>query len=343
MGRLPATTSQAQQAQQITVRTLAKSPKIVSRFSEVLGNQDKANQFLASLISAVNGSKNLMACNPENVIGCAMVAASLNLDINANLGFASIVPYKDNRTGNQIPQFQIGWKGIVQLAIRTSQYRTMQVTEVYADEFDSYDPFKGDLKYHAVANGDRANSRTENIVGYAFYFELVSGFSKMTYMSKEAAKAHAQRFSKAYQADLKYGSQSSPWSTMFDEMAKKTIVKNTLSKWGILSTQLIMAQRADQSTTEMKDDGILGEFEYIDNNDEPETGTPEKPNTATPASDPVPTPKPDKKVEQPAPAAPAAEPEPEETAGPEAFDDAPFEEDEPPMLDGMDNDAEEAF
>ena len=265
MSRVPTTTQQA--VAPLTVNTLAKSPKMVTRFSEVLGSQDKANQFLASLISAVNGSSSLQKCDPQKVIGCAMIAASLNLDINANLGFASIVPYKDGRTGRYIPQFQMGWKGIVQLAIRTNQYKTMQVTEVYADEFEKYDPFKGELVYHTVQDGDRANGRTENIVGYAFYFELVTGFSKMSFLSREEAENHAKRFSKAYQADLKYKTQNSPWSTMFDAMAQKTIVKNVLSKWGILSTQLVLAQRADQSSTTMNAEGEIGEFEYVDNDD----------------------------------------------------------------------------
>ena len=285
MSRVPAT--QNAKVPALSVNALAKQPKMVGRFAEVLGSQDKANQFLASLISAVNGNRALQECDPQRVIGCAMVAASLNLDINANLGFASIVPYKDKRTGRQIPQFQMGWKGIVQLAIRTNQYRTMQVTEVYADEFESYDPFKGELKYHTVSDGDRANGRIENIVGYAFYFELTTGFSKMSYMSKEDARAHALRFSKAYQYDVKNKTELSPWSTMFDSMAEKTIVKNTLSKWGILSTQLILAQQADQSSNAIREDGELGEFEYVDN----EGAAPEEEPAGReiPKADPMPT------------------------------------------------------
>lgn len=243
----------------VTVGEIVKKPTMVQRFSDVLGGQDKANQFLASLTSAVNGSNNLQKCNPMQVIGCAMIAASLNLDINPNLGFASIVPYKDGKTQKYIPQFQMGWKGFVQLAMRTGQYKTMNVTEVYEDEFDGYDPFKGELVYHKVANGDRSNGRTDKIVGYCFYFELVTGFSKMTYMSREDAINHAKRFSKAYQSDLKYGTTSSPWSTLFDAMAEKTIVKNTLSKWGILSTQMGIAQSADMASVTEGDS-----YDYLD-------------------------------------------------------------------------------
>lgn len=260
MGRFTENELQTQSnGKAMTVGEIVKKTTMVQRFSDVLGGQDKANQFLASLTSAVNGSTNLQKCNPMQVIGCAMIAASLNLDINPNLGFASIVPYKDGKTQRYIPQFQMGWKGFVQLAMRTGQYKTMNVTEVYEDEFDGYDPFKGELVYHKVTDGDRSNGRTDKIVGYCFYFELVSGFSKMTYMSKEDARNHAKRFSKAYQADLKYQTTSSPWSTLFDAMAEKTIVKNTLSKWGILSTQMGMAQKADMASVT---DGDT--YDYLD-------------------------------------------------------------------------------
>ncbi len=287
----------------ITVSTIAKSPKMVSRFADVLGGTDKANQFLASLISAVNGNSNLMKCDPSKVMACAMVSASLNLDVNPNLGLASIVPYKrkyKDENGQwheeQVPQFQIGWKGFVQLAMRSGQYRTMNVTEVYADEFDGYDPFKGELQYHLVNGGDRDNDRKQNVVGYAFYFELTSGYSKMAYMSKEKAKAHALRYSRAYQNDLKYKTTSSPWSTMFDEMACKTVVKLNISKWGVLSTQLAKASMADQSTTDMDEDGNVDEFEYIDNSDPSEIvdakaekveKTPQIPPTEDKATEPV--------------------------------------------------------
>ena len=242
-----------------TVNELAKKPNMVKRFADVLGSTDKANQFLASLISATNGSSLLSKCDPTKVIGCAMVAASLNLDINPNLGLASIVPYKN---GNEIvPQFQMGWKGFVQLAMRSGQYRTMNVTEVYEDEFDAFDPFKGELKYHIVNGGDRDNSREDKIVGYAFYFELTTGYSKMTYMSKEKIEAHALRYSKAYQYDVKNGKTTSPWSTQKKEMAMKTVVKLVLSKFGILSTQMQTARFADESAVSADGES----FEYIDN------------------------------------------------------------------------------
>ena len=281
---------QTTQGKATTVGEIVKKTTMVQRFADVLGGQDKANQFLASLTSAVNGNSNLRKCNPMKVIECAMVAASLNLDVNPNLGFASIVPYKDGKSGNYIPQFQ-----------------TMQVNEVYADEFDSYDPFRGELKFHIVENGDRANGRTDKIVGYSFFFKLVDGFSKMSYMSKEEARNHAKRYSKAYQADIKYGTSSSPWSTLFDAMAEKTIVKNTLSKWGILSTQFAMAQRADMAT--IADDNS---FDYLDEGELiiEQTETPKKEEP--------------QKVEEPK----TEEPPMTEDNGPEDFQDEMFSEED---------------
>ena len=147
-----------------------------------------------------------------------------------------------------------------------------------------------------MSGGDRDNDRKQNVVGYAFYFELTSGYSKMAYMSKEKARAHALRYSRAYQNDLKYKTTSSPWSTMFDEMACKTVVKLNISKWGVLSTQLAKASMADQSTTDMDEDGNVDEFEYIDNSDSTEIvdakaekveETPQTPPTEDRATEPV--------------------------------------------------------
>ena len=322
MGRLPTTTNGKEA---VTVKSMVARPDMVQRFSDVLGGRDKANQFLASVVSAVNGNNNLAKCNPVEVLACAMIAASLNLDVNPNLGFASIVPYKkkwkDVKTGKwnevQIPQFQMGWKGYVQLAMRTGKYRSMNVTEVYRDEFDSYDPFKGELHYHLVADGDRAHNRLENVVGYAFYFELVSGFEKMAYLSKEEAEAHALQFSKAYQYDKKEGKETSPWSTMFDKMAEKTIVKNTLSKWGVLSTQMITAAKADQATVR-KIDAKETDYEYVDN--EPMPKAVDKISSAE---------------EVPADTPEAVEQAFDNAAAPENFEDSPFpeEDDYPDMPD----------
>ena len=289
MGRIANEIAKTEGTKAVTVQDIVRKPTMVARFSEVLGSQDKANQFLASLISAVNGNSALSKCNPMGVIKCAMVAASLNLDVNPNLGLASIVPYKKkwkDENGKwheeQIPQFQMGWKGFVQLAVRTNQYKSMNVTEVYADEFESYDPYIGDLKYHIVHDGDRDNGRTEKIVGYFFCFELTSGFVKKAYMSKEDAYNHAKHYSKAFQNDLKFGTESSPWSTMFDAMAEKTIVKNTLSKWGILSTQFAAAQSSDTATFAGD-----GEPEFFDETDDADTIVEVPEENANPSTDAV--------------------------------------------------------
>lgn len=318
---------------QVTVSDIVKRPMMVNRFADVLGSQDKANQFLASLVSAVNGNYKLAKCNPMSVVACAMIAASLNLDINPNLGFASIVPYKHKfKDANgqwceeQVPQFQMGWKGFVQLAMRTGKYRTMNVTEVYADEYDGYDPFKGELKYHLVTGGDRDNDRKENIVGYVFYFALVSGFEKMSYMSKAEAEAHARRFSMAYQYDLKNGTQSSTWTTAFDAMAEKTVTKLTLSKWGVLSTQMVEAQRSDQIAVNSSDGLDITDADYIDNpiieqvEEQPKIDAPkqaEQPKAETKKES-----KAEKKSEKKEEA--KAEGAPELTGGPESFEDSPF-------------------
>ena len=250
-----------------SVKTLATKPAMVGRFAEVLGGQEKANQFLANVISAVNVNRQLQNCAPAEVLQCAMTAAALNLDVVPGLGFAAIVPYK--KDGINHPQFQIMKNGFVQLAMRSNQVQTINPTDVYEDEFEHYDRLTGQLRLREVEDGQRAKGQTDKIIGYACYVKLLNGFEKVVYWEKKKVEEHALKYSQAYQYDKKYGKASSPWSTNFSAMAEKTVIKSTISKWVPMSTQMILAQQADQSTRQSISIGENGEieavFEYGDN------------------------------------------------------------------------------
>jgi recombination protein RecT len=257
-----------------SVSKMIKSQAIVNRFEDVIGK--KAPQFLASVLSAVNGNSLLSNADPQSVMASAMVAASLNLDINPSLGFAAIVPYRDSKSGRTLGQFQIMTKGLVQLALRTGQYKSMNVTEIYKDEFKSLDIITGEAIIEPIADGDRAHGRSSNICGYVAFFELINGFRKTCYWSIEEIRNHGKKFSKSY--------AKGPWSTNFPAMAAKTVLKNTLSKWGVLSTQMQIAVSSDQGIKREID----GEIEYLDNPDEepnvnpsvnPEENPPKPPQT----------------------------------------------------------------
>ncbi|MFL5810061.1 MAG: recombinase RecT [Flavisolibacter sp.] len=187
---------------------------------------ENSGAFTASLIDLFTTEKTLQGLDPKLIIMQAMKAAVLKLPINKSLGFAWIVPYKG------APQFQIGYKGLVQLALRTGQYRTMNTDVVYDGEYRSSNKLTGEFDLNGVAV-------SEKIIGYFAHFELLNGFSKTLYMTRDKVIAHAQKYSKSYNVD------NSPWKTDFDAMAKKTVVRNLLSHWGYLSVEMANAIQTD--------------------------------------------------------------------------------------------------
>jgi recombination protein RecT len=228
------------------------------RFNEVLGQ--KANQYMASIVNTVSASAQLQKCDPVSILSAAFVAASYDLPIDSNLGFAAMVPY--NNKDGMSAQFQMMYKGFVQLAIRSGAYEKMNVSEVYEDELLDYNPITGELeiKKGFIKDGYRAKGEVEKIVGYYAWFKLLTGFQKELYMTTEEVTNHAKRYSASYKQDLKKGWTSSKWSTDFDAMAKKTVLKLLLSKWGILSIDMQRAIQDDQKVYE--DDGNSS---YADN------------------------------------------------------------------------------
>lgn len=161
-----------------------------------------------------------------------MIAAALNLPIDKNLGFAWIVPY--NGKHGKVAQFQMGYKGYIQLALRTGQYSRLNVCEVYEGELEKYDKLTGDL----VINS--AGKKSDKIVGYASYLRLTSGFEHAEYWSIEEVEAHAKRYSKAYKSNF-----DTPWKSHFDEMAMKTVLAMHIRKWGPMTTAEAKAYTAD--------------------------------------------------------------------------------------------------
>ena len=243
-----------------TLKTMVNDERTKNKFKELLGN--KAAGFLTSLINTTNGNKQLQEAEPQSILKAGAIAATLDLPIDPNLGFAYIVPYKrkykDNRNNWQEKneaQFQLGYKGFIQLAIRTGQYKKINVTELYKGQFESYDPITDELKY----NLDEKIS--DEVTHYIAYFQTTNGFEKYNVMSKEEVREHAKKFSKTF---LK---SSSSWQTNFDSMAKKTVLKLLLSKFGILSIEMQTAQKVDQAVIKEVEPNGNVEVEYVDSPD----------------------------------------------------------------------------
>jgi len=230
-----------------TVKSLLANINYKNRFEDVL--KEKAGPFMASLSQVTNQSKQLQNAEPHSVIAAAFTAACLDLPIDKNLGFAHIVPYAG------VAQFQMGWKGYVQLALRTGQYSAMNAIVVNKEAFTSFNPLTGSLDI----DHEKLDEYSENVAGYAFYYKLVSGFEKIEYWPLGKVQKHAKKYSQAY----KKGKKDSPWFTDFNIMAIKTIVKITLSRWGILSIEMRKAITLDQSAQRDIDSELI----YPDNTD----------------------------------------------------------------------------
>lgn len=226
---------------------------VKKRFQEVLG--EKASAFITSVLNTVTSSKDLSECDVQSIYSAAATAATLNLPVNKDLGYSAIIPYRDkHRAGMQVAQFQIMWRGFVQLAQRSGRFDNINVVEVKEGELIRRDRLTGHCEFEWVQND--VERQKLPIIGYVAFFSLTNGFKKSLYKTTDELMAHAQKYSKTY------NQSSSKWHTDTDAMCKKTVLKELLSKWGPLETDanLALAIKADQSVS-MKE----GEFTYPDN------------------------------------------------------------------------------
>ncbi|MBQ6487552.1 recombinase RecT [Candidatus Saccharibacteria bacterium] len=227
----------------LSIAQYVRQDAVSKRLNELLGK--RAPQFVTSLVSAVNANSLLAGCKPESVLTAALTAASLDLPINQNLGFAYLIPYK-NKTG-EVCQFQMGYKGFIQLAQRSGYYKTINATDVREGEMTGFDRLSGELSFEWLDGAERSKAK---VVGYVAYFQLLNGFEKSLFMTTEELEKHAQKYSKNY---AKY--KTGLWADNFDSMAKKTVLKLLISKFGPLNTQLEDAIQKDQTADD----------EYVDN------------------------------------------------------------------------------
>lgn len=230
------------------IKVYLSNESVKKRFEEIL--KKRAGAFINSIINLVRNNKSLQDCTPESVIGSAMIAATLNLPIDPALGQAAIVPYK-SKGGKPIAQFQIMYKGVTQLCIRSGQYETIHCTEVYKDEIDSWNPVTGEIKFTDPSTWKmRKEEKNKNVVGHYARLKLLSGFEKCDYIMIEEAMAHAKRYSKAYQYDIKFKKKTSAWSTDPIPMGNKTVLLRLLTKYGIMSIEMQEAFVADHQDYE---------------------------------------------------------------------------------------------
>lgn len=245
MADVPTTTTQGgavARPNKNPVVNMLKDVNVKSMLTERLGQ--RTGQFTTSLISLVNANEKIAECSPITVIQAALTAASLDLPINQNLAFAYIVPYRNK--GKMEAQFQMGWKGFIQLAQRSGQFKYINSTDVRAGEIVERDRLSGEIKFAWIE--DAAEREKAEVIGYVSYFELLNGFRSIFYMSVGEIDEHAKKYSQSFKAGF------GPWKDNYAAMAKKTVTKLNLSQNAPLSTetQLSQAVQLDQSVQDDK-------------------------------------------------------------------------------------------
>lgn len=232
------------------------SENVKRRFSEIMGG--KAAGFTSSVLSVVGNNSLLQKAEPQSVLNSAVIAATLDLPVNSNLGYSAIVPYNDRHTGKCTAQFQLMYKGLIELCQRSGQFKTMIDNVVYEGEMVNGNRFTGEYEF------DPTCRKSDKVIGYMAYFKLLNGFEKFAYMDVEEVQKHAQKYSQTYKSG--YG----VWKDNFDVMARKTVLKLLLSKYAPKSIEMQRGIVFDQAV--VKGDLITeganiddAEVEYVDN------------------------------------------------------------------------------
>lgn len=241
------------QQQNMSLSELMHSPAVVGKLNEVWNSPQMANSFMSSVISVANGNPQLRKAEPMSIIGAAMVAATMQLQVIPTLGQCYIIPYGSKA------QFQVGYLGLLQLCQRSGQFKKILAAPVREGEYISGDEFDEDYVF------DRKQRKSDNVIGYMAKFELLNGFTKVAYWDIDKVKAHATKFSQAFRSGF-----NSPWKSDFDAMAMKTVMKSIL-KYAPKSIEMQNAVTFDQAvintnTSDVQDLDIDAFApEYVDN------------------------------------------------------------------------------
>lgn len=222
--------------------------------NNTIGDPKRAARFVTAITSAVSNNPALQDCDASTILSAGLLGEGLNLSPSPQLGQYYLVPFNDNRNGRKVAQFQIGYKGYIQLALRSGQYRKLNVLAIKEGELKWFDPLEEEIEVELIE--DDAKREATPTIGYYAMFQYTNGFKKAMYWSKAKMEAHAMKYSKGYQAKKGY----TFWEKDFDGMAYKTMLRQLISKWGIMSIDLQRAIDGDMAV--IHDDGSK---DYIDN------------------------------------------------------------------------------
>lgn len=241
--------------QKLGITTYLSNDAVKNQINSIVGGKN-GPRFISSIVSAVNANSQLQQCTNQSILSGALLGESLNLSPSPQLGQYYLVPFNDREKG-KVAQFQLGYKGYIQLAIRSGQYKKLNVLAIKEGELIRFDPLNEEIEVKLIED-EEAREQAET-VGYYAMFEYTNGFRKAIYWSKKKMEAHAMKYSMGYRAKKGY----TFWEKDFDGMAYKTMLRQLISKWGIMSIDMQTAIDADMAV--INADGTKN---YVDNEDE---------------------------------------------------------------------------
>ena len=251
--------NQIVEAKKDSIAVFLADDAVKANVEKIVGTKD-AQRFISSLVSSVQTNPALAECTNKSLLNAALLGQSLDLPQSPQLGMFYMIPYDNKKTGVKEAQFQISYKGLIQLAIRSGQYKKLHVTDIRENELKSYNSITDE--YSFTPETDMAKRLSLKVIGYYAYFELVNGYKKDIYWSREQMEEHAKRYSVSYRKGW-----DSIWKSDFDKMAFKTLIKQLLSKYGVMSVEMSKAVVNDQAVLEEENNPM-----YVDNVDIPERG-----------------------------------------------------------------------
>ena len=229
---------------------------VKNQINSVIGGKD-GQRFISAIISAVNTNPSLQDCTNQSILSGALLGESLKLSPSPQLGQYYLVPFNDNSRNLKVAQFQLGYKGYIQLAIRSGQYKKLNVLAIKEGELIRFDPLNEEIEVNLIQDEDEREAA--KTIGYYAMFEYVNGFRKAIYWSKAKMEAHAMKYSNGYRVKKGF----TFWEKDFDAMAFKTMLRQLISKWGIMSIEMQTALDADMAV--INEDGTKN---YVDNDSE---------------------------------------------------------------------------
>ena len=261
-----ATTKQPTQ-NKITFSAFMTSAGMSKKINQIIGDDKSGKRFISSIISAVSVNPTLSECDHASILSGALLGESLNLSPSPQLGHYYLVPFND-KTRGKVATFQLGWKGYYQLALRSGYYKKINVLPIKEGELISWNPLEEEIKVQLIE--DEEEREKANTIGYYAMYEYLNGFKKAIYWSKAKMIKHAEQYSQGYRAKKGY----TFWEKDFDSMAMKTMLRQLISKYGIMSTELQNAYESDMAV--INEDGSK---DYVDNVKEADFEIQEQPNT----------------------------------------------------------------